>query len=350
MNAPRTLRTPAELVDAGLAAPEDLDALEAVAARYAVAISPAIAALIDPADPADPIARQFLPRAAELERTPEEHADPIGDGAHSPVEGIVHRYPDRVLLKAVHVCPVYCRFCFRREMVGPQGLGTLSPEALEGALAYIAARQDIWEVILTGGDPLVLSARRLREIMERLALIAHVKVVRVHTRVPVVEPERIDAALVAALRASGKTVYVALHANHPRELTAAARAACARLVDAGVAMVSQTVLLRGVNDDAAVLAELMRAFVEMRVKPYYLHHPDLAPGTAHFRLSIEEGQGLVAALRGRVSGLCQPAYVLDIPGGYGKAEIGPQHLRPRGDGCYTVGDYRGGEHAYPPES
>ena len=347
MNAIRPIRTPAELVEAGLVAPEDLTGIEAVAERYAIAISPAMAALIDRADANDPIARQFVPDAAELNVKPEERADPIGDLAHSPVEGIVHRYPDRVLLKAVHVCPVYCRFCFRREMVGPQGLGTLSPDAMDKAFAYIADRPEIWEVILTGGDPLVLSPRRLTEIMQRLAAIDHVKIIRFHTRVPVVEPERIDADLIAALKASGKTAYVALHANHPRELTPNARAACARLVDSGIVMISQSVLLKGVNDDPDTLAALMRAFVEARIKPYYLHHPDLAPGTSHFRLSIEEGRALVANLRGRISGLCQPAYILDIPGGHGKAVIGPDAIRGTG-GCYTVSDFRGGEHPYPP--
>jgi lysine 2,3-aminomutase len=347
LNAIRPIRTPAELVEAGLVAPEDLTGIEAVAERYAIAISPAMAALIDRADANDPIARQFVPDAAELNVKPEERADPIGDLAHSPVEGIVHRYPDRVLLKAVHVCPVYCRFCFRREMVGPQGLGTLSPDAMDKAFAYIADRPEIWEVILTGGDPLVLSPRRLTEVMQRLSAIDHVKIVRFHTRVPVVEPERIDADLIAALKASGKTAYVALHANHPRELTPNARAACTRLVDSGIVMISQSVLLKGVNDDPDTLAALMRAFVEARIKPYYLHHPDLAPGTSHFRLSIDEGRALVAGLRGRISGLCQPAYILDIPGGHGKAVIGPGAIRGTG-GCYTVSDFRGGEHPYPP--
>ncbi|AWM87279.1 lysine-2,3-aminomutase-like protein [Microvirga sp. 17 mud 1-3] len=344
----RTLRSPAELVKAGLLPVERAEDAARVGARYAVAITPAMAALIDRDDPADPIARQFVPDAAELVTTPEERQDPIGDLPHSPVEGIVHRYPDRVLLKAVHVCPVYCRFCFRREMVGPQGLGTLSPEAMDAAFAYIAAHPEIWEVILTGGDPLVLSPRRLAEITERLAGIAHVKVVRFHTRVPVVEPERVDGALIEALKASRKTTYVALHANHPRELTEEARAACARLIDSGIAMLSQSVLLRGVNDDPAVLAALMRAFVETSVKPYYLHHPDLAPGTSHFRLSIEEGRALVAALRGRISGLCQPTYILDIPGGHGKAVIGPDALQDEG-GHYTVTDFKGQGHAYPPK-
>ncbi|MFD1329740.1 lysine-2,3-aminomutase-like protein [Mycoplana ramosa] len=350
MSVARTLRTVAELEEAGLV-PEgsSLAEIARVGERYAVAITPAVAALVDASDPGDPIARQFIPDAAELTVLGEERADPIGDLAHSPVEGIVHRYPDRVLLKAVHVCPVYCRFCFRREMVGPAGLGTLTPEQLDAAIDYIATHPEIWEVILTGGDPLVLSARRLSDIMQRLAAVEHVKVVRIHTRVPVVEPERIDADLVAALKASGKTTYVALHANHPRELTAQARAACARLIEAGIAMLSQTVLLKGVNDDAEILADLMRAFVENRIRPYYLHHPDLAPGTSHFRLGLGEGRAIVERLRGRISGLCQPTYILDLPGGYGKVPVLSTAVEETDDGRFRISDFRGGEHLYPPQ-
>ena len=339
------MKTLDSLVAAGLVA--ESAGLEAVVAKYAIGITPAVAALIDPTDPGDPIARQFVPTLAELVTTPEERDDPIGDLTHSPVEGIVHRYPDRVLLKAVHVCPVYCRFCFRREMVGPAGLGTLTADELDAAMAYIAEHDEIWEVILTGGDPLVLSPRRLTQIMERLAGIAHVKIVRFHTRVPVVEPERVDDAMVAALKASGKTTYLAVHANHPREFSEAARAAIGRLADGGIVLISQSVLLKGVNDDVETLANLMKTFVENRVKPYYLHHPDLAPGTSHFRVSIEAGQRLVTALRGRISGLAQPTYVLDIPGGYGKADIGATSIT-GGDGCLTVRDWQGGEHRYPP--
>jgi lysine 2,3-aminomutase len=349
MTATRSLTTVAELAEAGLVPESRRADAAAVAERYAVAVTPSLVSLIDADDPLDPIARQFIPDAAELLTLPEERADPIGDLAHSPVEGIVHRYPDRVLLKAVHVCPVYCRFCFRREMVGPEGLGTLSAKALDTAIAYIAARPEIWEVILTGGDPLVLSPRRLQAIMERLAAIPHLKIVRFHSRVPVVDPARVDDALVAALKASGKTTYVALHANHPREFTAEARAAIARIVDAGMVMISQTVLLKGVNDDAAVLAELMRTFVENRVKPYYLHHPDLAPGTAHFRMTLAEGRALVESLRGRVSGLCQPAYILDIPGGHGKVRADSMAVEEAGDGCFRLRDFRGETHAYPPQ-
>jgi lysine 2,3-aminomutase len=266
----------------------------------------------------------------------------------------VHRYPDRVLLKPLHVCPVYCRFCFRREMVGPEGLGTLSADETDAALAYIASHPGIWEVVVTGGDPLILSPRRLRDIMDRLCAIPHVRVVRFHTRVPVVSPERVTDDLAAALRADGsRAVYIVLHSNHPRELTPTARAACARLIDAGLPMLSQSVLLRGVNDRVEVLEALMRALVETRIKPYYLHHPDLAPGTGHFRLPLAEGQDLMRALRGRVSGLCQPAYVLDLPGGHGKSPVGPNYvtplpIEPGGPPRYRVEDYTGRSHDYPP--
>jgi lysine 2,3-aminomutase len=340
----QTLRTPQALADAGLLDPADLAALERVAAQYAVAITPAMAGLIDPADPADPIARQFVPTQAELHVTSDESADPIGDDLHSPVEGIVHRYADRVLLKANHACAVYCRFCFRREMVGPDGLRPLNTAQLDAAFAYIAAHPEVWEVIVTGGDPFILSPRRLSDLMARLSRIDHVKVVRFHTRVPAVDPARITEALVAAMKASDKAVYVALHADHPRELTPAARAACARLVDAGIPMLGQSVLLRGVNDDPATLEALMRAFVETRIKPYYLHHADLAPGTAGFRTTIPEGQTLMKAIRGPISGLCQPTYVLDIPGGHGKVPVGPAYLAGG-----EVEDPAGGRHAYPPK-
>jgi lysine 2,3-aminomutase len=344
-SATKVLCSPADLTGAQLVGRDRLAALEAVAARYAIAITPAMADLIDPNDPHDPIARQFVPDIRELELKPDERDDPIGDNAHNPVEGIVHRYPDRVLFKLVNVCAVYCRFCFRREMVGP-GRGGLSADALDKALAYIRRSPQIWEVILTGGDPLMLSARRLKDVIKRLCTIDHVKVVRVHTRLPIAAPELITPSLVRALR-SGKATFVVLHANHPRELTADARAACARLVDAGIPMLSQSVLLRGVNDDVATLAALMRGLVESRIKPYYLHHADLAPGTSHLRTTIADGQALMRALHGRTSGLCQPAYVLDIPGGYGKSPIGPGYLSPDRT---MVEDFKGGQHRYLPQS
>jgi lysine 2,3-aminomutase len=352
-----TLREPAELIARGLAPAAALADLEKIAARYAVAVTPDIAALIDNGDPDDPIARQFIPSAEELVSGPGESADPIGDQAHSPVAGIVHRYPDRVLFKLVHVCAVYCRFCFRREMVGPGKENALSPTAYDAALDYIRAHSQVWEVILTGGDPLMLSPRRLGEIMADLAGIDHVRIIRIHTRVPVADPARITGDMITALKVKGATTWVALHANHARELSDKARAACAGLIDAGIPMVSQSVLLRDVNDNAAALEALMRAFVECRIKPYYLHHGDLAPGTAHLRTTIEDGQELMRALRGRVSGLCQPEYVLDIPGGHGKSPIGPGYLsqansfpgerEPDAETRYRIADYCGEVHLYP---
>jgi lysine 2,3-aminomutase len=334
-----------ELIAAALAPEEHSHAIEEVAAAYAVGVTRTIANLIDRNDPADPIARQFVPDPAELVRRPEEMDDPTGDGMFSPVEGIVHRYPDRVLLKLLHICPVYCRFCFRRTVVGQEGSAALTPQALDAAIAYIAARPEIWEVILTGGDPLTLSARRLADVMKKLKAINHVKILRLHTRVPVADPERVTADFPKILLASGKSVYVALHANHPRELSPVARAACAKFIDAGIPMLSQSVLLAGVNDDIGTLTRLMRAFVEARIKPYYLHQLDPAPGTAHFRVPIAKGQELMRQLLGRVSGLCQPHYMLDIPGGHGKSPIGPNYLiKSIPARAYRIVDYQGRSH------
>ena len=264
------------------------DPLAEVASRYAVAITPAMEALIDPTNPEDPIAAQFRPDPRELEIAPDELSDPIGDDAHTPVKGVVHRYADRCLLKLVHVCPVYCRFCFRREMVGPDGDGTLTGAELEAALAYIESTPGIWEVILTGGDPFLLSARRVREITARLAAIPHVKIIRWHTRIPAVDPMRVTPDLVEALRVEGATTYVVLHTNHARELTDQARAAIARIVDS----------------------------------------------------SIERGQDLSRELNERVSGVAQPTYVLDIPGGHGKAPLASHAVRKTGD-AYEVRDRNG---------
>ena len=338
----RPLRTARDLAAAGLVPADALGAIERVAARYAVSVTPGLAALIDPADPRDPIARQFVPAPEELATRPEELLDPIGDAAHSPVPGIVHRYPDRVLLKPVYVCAVYCRFCFRREVVGPGRDEALSPAELAAAIDYIRGQPAIWEVILSGGDPLVMAPRRLAAIFSALATIDHVRVVRIHTRLPVADPDRIGPELVSVLRGAGRPVWLVLHANHARELTPAARAACGRLVEAGIPLLSQSVLLRGVNDEPAALEDLLRALVETRIKPYYLHQGDLAPGTAHFRTTIEDGQALLRHLRGRVSGLCQPAYVLDIPGGHGKVPVGPTYLD-----AETVADWRNTRHPRP---
>jgi len=321
-NAGAPLRDTSALVNANLIPAAAAEAVAAVEARYSVAISPAMRALI--LEPDDPIGRQFIPDAAELITAPHESADPIADDALSPVKGVVHRYADRALLKPLLICPVYCRFCFRREHVGPDG-GLLTEAELAAAYAWFATHPAIREVILTGGDPLMLSPRRLRAIIAALSAIPHIETIRIHSRVPVAEPDRLTDALAGAME-TGRSMWLVVHANHAREFTAGARAALRRVQRLGIPVLGQSVLLRGVNDTTRALEDLFRAMIAARVKPYYLHQLDPAPGTARFHVTIEEGRRLLADLRGRVTGLAWPTYVLDIPGGHGKVPIGPDYL------------------------
>ncbi len=343
----RTLRAVDELAASSLVPHERIDELARVTERYALAITPAMAELIDPRDPNDPIARQFVPDLRELDHRPEESADPIGDNRHSPVEGIVHRYRDRVLLKIVHVCPVYCRFCFRREMVGPDREPSLSPKALDRALAYVADHPEISEVILTGGDPFVLTARRAADLAQRLAAIAHVKILRWHTRVPTVDPQHVTPEFVAAIKSRDKASYVALHVNHAREFTPAAREACARIVDAGVPMLSQTVLLKGVNDDAGTLADLMRAFVENVGRQRDAR--DAAAEFARQGLAVFDRRAEMRRAGCQVGVVQIVGFdaVLDIPGGCAKANLETCSVERSPQGHLRIRDDEGDWHDYP---
>lgn len=338
----KALTSVADFRAAGYLGPEQEADAARVAKSFRLRLSPAMqrAAI----DGGDGILAQFVPSAQELQIRPEELADPIGDLAHSPVPGLTHRYPDRVILQVTQTCDVYCRFCFRREAVGQDG--PLSEGAMTKACAYLAATPAVREVILTGGDPLTLSPRRLAKILTALAAIPSVEVVRIHTRVPVVAPERISDEMVAALQAF-PVLFLVLHTNHASEIGPKAAAALGALSRAGVALLSQSVLLRGVNADADTLHALFRALIRHRVKPYYLHHCDLAKGTSHFRTTIAEGLALIASLRGRLSGIALPTYVLDIPGGYGKVPLASPWLEP-GDrpGHWRVMDPSGGWHDY----
>ena len=336
---PRAASRVADLVADGLVAADQAPVLETVVQDFRLRLTPQMRAA---SSLSDGVARQFVPSVAELIQRPEDRLDPIGDDAHAPVPGLTHRYPDRVILHVTKTCEVYCRFCFRRETVGDTG--HLPPDQLDAALDYIVRTPAIREVILTGGDPLVLSARRIADLMARLSAIAHVGVVRLHTRVPVVAPDRITDAVIAALTLH-PSVWVVVHTNHADELTAEARAALSRLADAGVPLLSQTVLLRGVNDHADTLEDLFRALIRLRVKPYYLHHCDLARGAGHFRTTIAAGQEIMRALRGRLSGTCLPTYVLDIPGGFGKVPLGPEYLVADNE-AWLVTDPNGGVHRY----
>jgi len=320
----------------GLVAPADRDVLEQVAAEFRVRISPAMAA-VDAAG----VRAQFVPDARELQVVPEELADPIGDEVHRHVPGLTHRYPDRAILHATQTCEVYCRFCFRRETVGEAG--ALAEAEFDRVVDYLRATPAVREVIFTGGDPLVLSARRLGAMLDRLEAVG-LDSVRFHTRVPVVAPEKVSEALVRVLDRA-LPVWMVVHTNHPDEITPEAAAALRRLNRAGVPLLSQTVLLRGVNAEVEVLERLFRLLIRHRVKPYYLHHPDLAKGTGHFRVTLAEGQAIMAALRGRLTGIAQPLYVLDIPGGHGKVPVGPGYLRREGED-WVVTDPQGREHSY----
>ena len=343
LSSPVVLRTGRHLVDAGLIDGDAGQTADRIGERYSIAIPSGLAALIDPNDPEDPIARQFVPDAAELETSDGELEDPIGDDAHSPVPGLVHRYPDRVLLMPTLSCPVYCRYCFRRDRVG-RDADAPTADDVDRAISYIAAHEDIREVILTGGDPLSLSDTHLGALLKRLAEIPHLNNLRIHTRVPVALPDRVTGKLVDALQC-GLPVWMVLHANHVRELTGEVAAACDRLTRGGIPLLSQSVLLKGVNDDVDTLTCLFRRLIALKVKPYYLHHPDRARGTARFRLTLDEGRTLVDALRGRISGLCQPTYVVDIPGGHGKVKA-EKAEKSDGEKHWSLVDFHGDPHGY----
>jgi lysine 2,3-aminomutase len=323
--------------------------LEPVVENFSFAVTENMYEQINLDDPNDPIGMQFIPTEKELNILPQEKSDPIGDNVHTKTKGLIHRYPDRCLLMPVHVCAVYCRFCFRREKVGA-GSKVMSQDELELAYSYIREHKEIWEVILTGGDPFFLKPAMLDKILENLSSIEHVGVVRFHTRIPVVEPSRINAAMLKVLQKK-IPVYVVIHANHANEFTVEAKKACHDLINHGIPLLSQTVLLKGINDNIETLSTLMKCFIQNKIKPYYLHQGDLAQGTQHFRTSIKHGQSLMRQLRGRFSGICQPTYVLDIPGSYGKSPIGPNYLTELPDDSpekakYRVEDYNGNRHSY----
>lgn len=300
--------------------------------------------LIDWSDPNDPLRRQVLPLPDEQVVLPDDLRDPIGDESHSPVPGLVHRYPDRVLFLLTTACTVHCRFCFRREFIG-KPIRALRADHFEGAIAYIQAHPEIWEVILSGGDPLIFPDAYLERVLRRLREIPHLRIIRIHSRAPAILPQRITPDLVEIARGFGPT-YLVVHVNHPREVTPAFTHHVGRLIDRGVPVLSQSVLLRGVNDRIETLTALFRCLVEARVRPYYLHQLDRAPGTNHFRVPIAEGLRLVRGLRGHISGLCQPTYMLDIPGGHGKVPLTAAYVHLRDERRYEVTNHLGERFIY----
>lgn len=317
----------------------------ALEAGLPLSITPYYLSLIDPKDPDDPIRRQCVPRAEELEEGEGDLRDPLGEEVHSPAPNLVQRYPDRALLLVTDRCSVYCRFCTRARMVGRDG-GARSDERLAPAIAFLRMHPEIGEVILSGGDPLVMSTPRLERVLSLVKSVPHVDLVRIGTRAPVVLPMRITPSLCRMLRAHAP-LWVMTHFNHPRELTAQARAACERLADHGIPVMNQSVLLRGVNDDAATLEALFRGLVRARVRPYYLLQSDVMRGTSHLRTPLERGLTIMDALQGRLSGIALPKFVVDTPGGFGKVTLVRDAVLRREAGRTWLRTWRGTEVAYP---
>lgn len=326
--------TPSERRGAQLAAEQGLP----------IQITPYYLSLCDPHDPSCPIRRQVVPQASEAREVLGDMIDPLGEVAHEMTDGLIQRYPDRVLLLVSDQCAIYCRFCTRSRMVGA-GQGPLRSEAREAAIDFIARTPAVRDVILSGGDPLTLSTERLRSLIARLRAIEHVDTIRIATRVPVSLPMRITDELLSALRPY-HPLWVMTHFNHPKELTPEAIGACERLADAGFPVMNQTVLLAGINDRADVLESLFRGLVRARVRPYYLLQMDPVRGTSHLRTPLERGIGIMEKLQGRLSGIALPKLIVDTPGGMGKVPVGPDYIVARHEGRTRLRTHRGVEVDY----
>lgn len=318
---------------------ERLGVQRAQSAGLPMAITEHYFSLIDPNNPECPIRKQCVPTAQESSSTRGDLEDPLGEIAHEVAPHLVQRYPDRVLLLATDHCGVYCRFCTRSRMVG-DGAGATPEDALDPAFAYLAAHPEIRDVIVSGGDPLVMATSRLARLIARIRTIPHVETIRLATRAPVTLPARITAELLDTLRPH-HPIWVMTHFNHPKELDAEARAACTRLADAGFPVMNQTVLLRGINDDSDTLESLFRALVRVRVRPYYLLQMDPVQGSGHLRTPLARGVELIGALQGRLTGIAMPKFICDTPGGKGKVPLGPASIVAHENGITTLRTFRG---------
>lgn len=313
--------------------------------KFRMAVTPYYSSLIDADNPDCPIRKQAIPSFGELTILPCELNDPLGEEHDSPVENIVHRYPDRVLFLLTRKCSMYCRHCTRRRMVGEEDF-SISEDTLDKAIEYIKGNTAIRDVLLSGGDPLVMTDSYLEHIIQQLREITHLEIIRIGTRIPVVLPMRITGSLLKML-GKYQPVWINTHFNHPCEITAAAAEACAKIVNSGIPLGNQSVLLRGVNDDAAVLKELLLKLVKNRVRPYYLYQCDIAQGIGHFRTPVEKGIEIMKSLRGHISGYAIPSYVIDAPGGGGKIPINPEYLLSINASQIIMKNYREDVYTYP---
>lgn len=338
------LTTAEDLSQVVVLADDERAGLAASPGLFRVGATPYYASLMDPQNPACPIRRQAIPSLREFDFAADELSDPLGEDSHSPVPSIVHKYPDRVLFLVVDRCAIYCRHCNRRRLVGGDDPPTRAD--IDAGIEYIARTRRVRDVLLSGGDPLLLSTRKLDGVLGRLRRIDHVEIIRLGTRLPVVCPMRIDDELCAMLRRH-QPVFVNTHFNHPREITAEAREACGRLVDHGVPVGNQTVLLRGVNSSVRCMRALMRELIKMRVRPYYLFQGDTVLGTDHLRTPVDAAIAIMDGMRGWMSGMAIPHLVIDAPGGGGKIPIGPSYIIDRDAEHVTLRSYRGQPVRYP---
>ena len=325
--------------------PAEIEDISTCLSRFRMAITPYYASLIDPSDPHDPIRMQCIPSIREMDPCADDMADPLGEEHDSPVPHIVHRYPDRVLFLVTLKCSTYCRHCTRRRTVGEEDR-IITERELKTALDYIRSHQEIRDVLISGGDPLVMSTEKLEHIISSLREIPHVDIIRIGTRVPVVLPMRITDALLEMLK-KYQPIWINTHFNHPREITPDSQRACTAIVDAGIPLGNQSVLLKGINDDAAIMKELLLGLVHIRVRPYYLYQCDLSQGIGHFRTTVDQGIEMMHALTGYISGYAVPKFVIDAPGGGGKIPIHYNYVISKDDKEVVMENFRGGIYRYP---
>lgn len=307
--------------------------------------TPFIQELLNSKNISEAIKKQYSIDEREYLIRPEEELDPIGDDVYTKCKGVIHRYNDRALFLPRTDCLVQCRFCFRKWKL-PEIKSELSYEEIETALNYFRSHQELWEIILTGGEPLLTNKEKLNYILKKIYEIPHIKIIRIHSRAVIVQPDFIDDEMIKIL-SSYKPLYLVIHCNHPDEITDKVSFKLNTLSDNGIVLLSQSALLKGINNNSEILEQLFKKLIESRVKPYYLHHCDLVPGTYHFRTSIKEGQEILKDIRGKVSGICWPTYVLDIPKGFGKVPLGPFYYKKDAYGNTIITDYKGNEHSYP---
>ncbi|MFH0941028.1 MAG: KamA family radical SAM protein [Candidatus Omnitrophota bacterium] len=341
-NRVRTLDTISKIL---VLTPQEEEGIKKSNGRLSMAITPYWVTLMDEADPECPIRRQAIPLIEEFQFNSNEFVDPCAEDRDSPVSGLVHRYPDRVLLLATEQCAMYCRHCTRRRLVGEKQAHPLNSETLDVAVDYIKANKKIRDVLISGGDPLMLEDGELEEVLKKVSSIPHVEFVRLGTRVPVTLPQRITEPLVAMLKKYAP-LWVSIHFNHSKEISKRCKVACDMLADAGIPLGSQTVLLKGINDKPYIMRKLMHDLLTIRVRPYYIYQCDPVRGTAHFRTPVAVGINIIEKLRGFTSGYAVPTYVVDAPGGGGKIPVGPNYLISQDKGKHVLRNYKGKIYTY----